>query len=86
MTVNKGVVYLVGAGPGAPELLTLGARHVIEQADIILYDGLVNEAILDFAPLECQKICVGKRGNRGAWIQSQIDDLIVRSAREHQRR
>ncbi|MFN5184735.1 MAG: uroporphyrinogen-III C-methyltransferase [Planctomycetota bacterium] len=85
MTINKGVVYLVGAGPGAPELLTLGARHVIEQADIILYDGLVNEAILDFAPLECQKICVGKRGNRGAWIQSQIDDLIVRSAREHQR-
>jgi uroporphyrinogen III methyltransferase/synthase len=84
MTVTQGIVYLVGAGPGAPELLTLRAKQVIEQADIILYDGLVNESILDFASTECKKISVGKRGNRGAWVQSQIDDLIVRSAREYQ--
>jgi uroporphyrinogen III methyltransferase/synthase len=85
MTVTQGIVYLVGAGPGAPELLTLRAKQVIEHADIILYDGLVNESILAFAPPECEKISVGKRGNRGAWVQSQIDDLIVRSAREHRR-
>jgi siroheme synthase len=68
MTVTQGIVYLVGAGPGAPELLTLRAKQVIEQADIILYDGLVNESILDFASTECKKISVGKRGNRGAWV------------------
>ena len=58
-------VYLVGAGPGAPELLTLAAKQAIEQAQVILYDGLVNDQILAFAPVVCERICVGKRGNGG---------------------
>ena len=78
-------VYLVGAGPGAPELLTLAAKQAIEQAQVILYDGLVNDQILAFAPVVCERICVGKRGNGGAWTQSQIDDLIVECARKYQR-
>ena len=78
-------VYLVGAGPGDPDLLTLGAQRAIEQAQVILYDGLINEQILEFAPAGCERICVGKRGNGGAWTQPQIDDLIVKAARDGQR-
>jgi precorrin-6B methylase 1 len=78
-------VYLVGAGPGDPDLLTLGAQRAIEQAQVILYDGLINEQILEFAPADCERICVGKRGNGGAWTQPQIDDLIVKAARDGQR-
>ncbi|MCY3007562.1 MAG: uroporphyrinogen-III C-methyltransferase [Planctomycetota bacterium] len=78
-------VYLVGAGPGDPELLTLGAKRVIERAEVILYDGLINEQILAFASASCERICVGKRGNGGAWTQPQIDDLIVKVAREGRR-
>ncbi|MBU6387381.1 MAG: uroporphyrinogen-III C-methyltransferase [Planctomycetes bacterium] len=77
------MVYLVGAGPGALGLLTLDAKQAIEHADAILYDGLVNEAILEFAPSECEKICVGKRGNKGVWTQSQIDDLLVAYAKKY---
>jgi len=74
---SKGIVYLVGAGPGDLNLLTLAAKRSIEQAQVILYDGLINEEMLNYAPEGCKKICVGKRGNGGAWTQSQIDDLIV---------
>lgn len=84
-TYSKGgIVYLVGAGPGDLDLLTLGAKQAIERAQVILYDGLVNQRALEFAPADCQRICVGKRGNGGVWTQSQIDDLLVQCARQHQ--
>jgi uroporphyrinogen III methyltransferase/synthase len=82
---TTGIVTLVGAGPGAIELLTLGAKQAIEQAEVILYDGLVNDQILSLAPAACKLICVGKRGHGGAWTQPQIDDLIVRCAHEFHR-
>jgi len=79
----KGKVYLVGAGPGHPELITLAAKHAIERADVILYDGLVNPLILELASPHAIQRCVGKRGHGGTWKQSEIDDLMVEYANEY---
>ncbi|MFN6163098.1 MAG: uroporphyrinogen-III C-methyltransferase [Planctomycetota bacterium] len=76
-----GTVYLVGAGPGDPRLITLRAWHLLQCADVILYDGLINEEILECAPKDCVKHCVGKRGHGGTWKQSQINDFLVDTAR-----
>ncbi len=81
----NGVVYLVGAGPGDPGLMTVTGWQLIRTADIILYDGLCNEAILRWARKDCVLQCVGKRGHGGHWTQKQIDDLIVDSARKYAR-
>ncbi|MFN7733708.1 MAG: uroporphyrinogen-III C-methyltransferase [Pirellula sp.] len=81
--MSFGTVYLVGAGPGDLGLVTLAAQRAIQSADVILYDGLCNEAILQWAPPHCVLQCVGKRGHGGHWSQAQIDDLIVQHAREH---
>lgn len=79
----KGKVYLVGAGPGHPELITIAAKHAIERADVILYDGLVNPQILELAAPNAIQYCVGKRGHGGTWKQSEIDDLMVEYARQY---
>lgn len=76
----KGKVFLVGAGPGHPELITIAAKHAIERADVILYDGLVNPQILEHAAPSAILRCVGKRGHGGTWKQSDIDDLMVQYA------
>ncbi len=76
-------VYLVGAGPGDPRLITMRAWQLLCQADAILYDGLVNEELLEYSPSHCVKHCVGKRGHGGMWTQSQINDLLVDMARTH---
>ena len=55
------VVYIVGAGPGDIELLTLKAKRIIENAEIIIYDKLVNKDILNWAPANCEIIYAGKR-------------------------
>jgi uroporphyrinogen III methyltransferase/synthase len=77
-------VFLVGAGPGDPKLITIRGWQILQRADVVLYDGLVNEELLTFAPEACQHICVGKRGHGGSWKQSEINDLLVKSAREFQ--
>ncbi|WP_026956221.1 uroporphyrinogen-III C-methyltransferase [Algoriphagus vanfongensis] len=72
-------VTLVGAGPGDPELLTLKAVKAIRSADVILYDALSNDTILDYAPL-AEKIFVGKRKGTHYLSQEQINELIVSKA------
>ncbi len=76
----KGVVYLVGAGSGDPELLTLKALRVMQRADVVLYDSLVSEDILDMCALSAEKIFVGKRRANHALPQEDINQLLVRHA------
>ncbi len=72
-----GKVYLVGAGPGDPELLTLKALKLITIADVILYDRLVNERILDHAKPTCKLVYVGKKEGRHTIPQEEINRLLA---------
>jgi uroporphyrin-III C-methyltransferase len=78
-----GKVYLVGAGPGDPGLLTLKARDLIAEAGCVIYDYLVNPKILEHAPKNAEVIYVGKRGFENSWTQEEINRLIVAKANEH---
>jgi uroporphyrinogen III methyltransferase/synthase len=70
-------VYLVGAGPGDPELITLKARRVLVSADCILYDHLANSELLDLAPESAERIYVGKKKSEHALSQEEICALLV---------
>lgn len=74
---------LVGAGPGDPELITLKAINVLKQADVILYDALVNEALLSYAKPEAVLRFVGKRYGCHSLSQQEINHLIVEYASSH---
>ena len=75
-----GKVYLVGAGPGDPKLLTVKAVELIKEADVIIYDRLVNEAILDLANKKAERIYVGKRTGKHEVPQDKITELIIEKA------
>ncbi len=77
---RTGRATLVGAGPGDPDLLTLRAVKAIQSADAILFDALIDPAILDLARPDCRRIDVGKRCGRHAMQQSAINTLIVKLA------
>ena len=76
-----GKVYLVGAGPGDPELLTLAAVRVLNAADVLLVDDLVNRAVLDHARSGARVIAVGKRGGARSTPQAFIERLMIQEAR-----
>lgn len=78
-------VALVGAGPGDPELLTVKAARAIATADVILYDHLVGDGILDLARPEAELVCVGKRSGKHSHGQEAINALIERYARTGRR-
>ncbi len=75
-----GKVYLVGAGPGDPKLLTVKAVELLKEADIVIYDRLVGEAILTLAPEKAEKIYVGKRTGKHEVPQDKITELIIEKA------
>ena len=77
---EKGKVYLVGAGPGDPGLLTLKAKACIEKADVVIYDYLANAVFLDYAKQGAERIYVGKEGGRHTLGQNEINRLIVEKA------
>ena len=79
---NKGKVYLVGTGTGDPELMTLKSIKVIEKADTILYDRLGVIEILDKLPDEIEKIDVGKDAGKHKLPQNEINELLVKKAKE----
>ncbi|WP_252737721.1 uroporphyrinogen-III C-methyltransferase [Citreicella sp. C3M06] len=81
MTRKTGHIALVGAGPGALDLLTLRAHSRIKDADVVLYDRLVDPAIVDLARTGAERIYVGKEVGRCAWPQGRIDRLIVAKAK-----
>src|SRR3981081_3005645 len=76
----KGKVYLIGAGPVDPGLLTLKGREFFGRADAVVYDALINPQLLDWARPGAPKIYVGKRGGQHAKEQKEINDLLVRLA------
>lgn len=80
---NNAKITLVGAGPGDPELISLKGIKAIESADVILYDALVNEQLLDYAPATCIKIYVGKRAEQQSIAQEEINQLLVDYALTH---
>jgi uroporphyrinogen III methyltransferase/synthase len=82
MSKLAGKVFLVGAGPGDPGLLTLNAERALRSADVLLYDALASDATVALVPPSCEKIFVGKRGAEHAMTQHEIDALIVGKARE----
>lgn len=74
---------MVGAGPGDPELLTLKGLYALQKADVVLYDALASNALLDFAPAESLKVYVGKRAGKHSLRQEEIDFLLVQFAMSH---
>jgi len=76
-------VTLVGAGPGDPDLITLKGIKAIREADVILYDALVNEELLGYAKPSCTKLYVGKRAERLSTSQDYINQLLVDYALTH---
>ena len=79
----KSKITLVGAGPGDPDLITVKGLKAIQSADVLLYDALVNEEILEFAPKQALKIFVGKRANHHRYSQEEINLMLVQFAFSH---
>ncbi len=77
---EQGHVWLIGAGPGDPELLTLKARNLLHEADVVIYDHLVAKPILELARREAIVIETGKKGFGTPWKQSNINALLVKHA------
>lgn len=79
------LVYLVGAGPGDPELLTVKAQRLLREAEVVVYDRLVSAAVLELAPPGAMRVDVGKRRGCHSRSQDEINALLVRLARAGRR-
>jgi uroporphyrin-III C-methyltransferase len=80
--MRAGTVYLVGAGPGDPELITLKGRRVLGEADAVVYDHLIDAELLEFTPAGCERIFAGKKSGQACVTQNDIDGTLVRLALE----
>lgn len=77
------MIWFVGAGCYHPDMLTIGAKKLLEQADCVLYDHLVNLEFLEYTKEECECICVGKRGHHPSFLQEDILNLLVEKDQEY---
>ncbi|HSZ51470.1 MAG TPA: uroporphyrinogen-III C-methyltransferase [Caulobacteraceae bacterium] len=77
-----GEVWLVGAGPGDPDLLTVKALKILAAADVVVHDGLVSDEVLSLAPQKARRISVAKRRSRHSYAQDEICRMLVAFARE----
>jgi uroporphyrin-III C-methyltransferase/precorrin-2 dehydrogenase/sirohydrochlorin ferrochelatase len=82
---ERGVVHLIGAGPGAEDLLTLRAQRLLQAADVIVHDQLVPEAVIEMGRRDAHRIAVGKAKGHHSFTQAQINALLVRLAGEGKR-
>ena len=80
-TMTTGTVYLVGAGPGDPELVTVKARRLLDSADVVLHDSLVGDGVVDTIPDDVRVENVGKRANGDRTPQTEINDRLIREAK-----
>lgn len=85
MAMAKGTVYLVGAGPGNPGLMTLRAKELVEQADVLVHDYLVHPSFMGLLKPGCERVYVGKQAGRHAMAQAEIEALLVDRARAGKR-
>ena len=83
--IDPGTVWLVGAGPGDPDLLTRKAERLLAAADIVFHDALVGPAVLSLVRDDCEIVSVGKRSGRHSKAQETINDLIVAAAKSGKR-
>lgn len=79
---GAGRVWLVGAGPGDPDLLTIKAFKALQGAQVVVHDGLVSDAILDLAPADARRISVAKRKSRHSYAQDEINKMLVAFAQD----
>jgi len=79
--MTKGRVYLIGAGPGDPALITVRGRDLLGEADVVVYDHLASPRLLDYARGDAEMIYVGKQASRHTLSQDEINDLLVSLAR-----
>ncbi len=80
MSKQLGKVYLVGAGPGDPGLITVKGLRCLEKADLVVYDRLMDPSLLEAAPQSAQRVFVGKERGRQAMTQKEINELLVQRA------
>ncbi len=80
---GKGKVYLVGAGPGDPELITVKGLKLIQQADAIVYDFLIDQRLLSFARKDAELICAGKSSSHHTMKQEEINGLLAEKANQY---
>jgi len=77
MTEQKGKIYIVGAGPGDIKYLTVRGQQLLNQAEVLVYDALVDASLLQLVPANCLKLDVGKRGGQPSKTQAEINHLLV---------
>jgi len=82
MNPSCGKVYLVGAGPGDPELITVKAASLLKQAEVVLYDYLVNKELLEYCQTGCELVYVGKKKDKHTYPQEELNDLLVHFAQQ----
>ena len=76
----KGMVYLIGAGPGNPDLITVRGKECLQKADVIVHDYLVSESLLSLGDSDAEIICVGKKSGRHTTSQKEINNLLIEKA------